>query len=165
MYIYPLKPDEIYHFGTKEHSGRYPWGSGDRPRQRLEKAKNIGKAVGKTAGKIATKTASVGGKAALQAGKTVGKIGMFGVKVAAATVFSTALKSAALAGIVAVGYHTLLGPAMASVLDGVVINAGKFVAKKGGDFLEDRLDNIASIGEKYIKENIINETIFKESKI
>lgn len=32
--------NEIYHFGTKEHSGRYPWGSGDRPKQRLEKAKN-----------------------------------------------------------------------------------------------------------------------------
>lgn len=155
MYIYPPSPDEIYHFGTKEHSGRYPWGSGDRPKQRLEKAKNIGKTLGKTAGKIAIKTASVGGKAALQAGKTVGKIGMFGVKVAAATVFSTALKSAALAGIVAVGYHTLLGPAMASVLDGVAINAGKFVAKKGSDFLEDRLDNIVSIGEKYITENVL----------
>lgn len=37
MYIYPPKPDEIFHFGTKEHSGRYPWGSGGRPRQRLEK--------------------------------------------------------------------------------------------------------------------------------
>ena len=35
-----LKTDEIYHFGTKEHSGRYPWGSGERPRQRLEKRRN-----------------------------------------------------------------------------------------------------------------------------
>ena len=29
---------ELYHFGTKGHSGRYEWGSGDRPYQRLEKA-------------------------------------------------------------------------------------------------------------------------------
>lgn len=40
MYIYPLKSDEIYHYGTKEHSGRYPWGSGDRPKQRLESGKS-----------------------------------------------------------------------------------------------------------------------------
>lgn len=27
---------ELYHYGTPEHSGRYRWGSGDRPYQRLE---------------------------------------------------------------------------------------------------------------------------------
>lgn len=27
--------DELYHYGTKEHSGRYPWGSGEDPFQRL----------------------------------------------------------------------------------------------------------------------------------
>lgn len=27
---------ELYHYGTKEHSGRYRWGSGERPYQRLE---------------------------------------------------------------------------------------------------------------------------------
>lgn len=36
MYIYPIKPDEIYHYGMPERSGRYAWGSGDRPYQRLE---------------------------------------------------------------------------------------------------------------------------------
>lgn len=30
--------NELYHYGTKEHSGRYDWGSGDRPYQRLEGA-------------------------------------------------------------------------------------------------------------------------------
>ena len=29
--------DELYHFGVKERSGRYAWGSGKRPHQRLEK--------------------------------------------------------------------------------------------------------------------------------
>lgn len=37
MYIYPIRPDEIYHYGMPERSGRYAWGSGDRPYQRLEK--------------------------------------------------------------------------------------------------------------------------------
>lgn len=39
FYKTPLKPDEIYHFGTKRHSGRYPWGSGDRPYQSEEESK------------------------------------------------------------------------------------------------------------------------------
>ena len=25
--------DELYHYGTPRHSGRYPWGSGDDPYQ------------------------------------------------------------------------------------------------------------------------------------
>lgn len=28
-------PEELLHYGTKEHSGRYPWGSGENPYQRL----------------------------------------------------------------------------------------------------------------------------------
>lgn len=36
FYIPPVKPDEIFHYGMPERSGRYPWGSGDRPYQRLE---------------------------------------------------------------------------------------------------------------------------------
>ena len=26
--------DELWHYGTKRHSGRYPWGSGENPYQR-----------------------------------------------------------------------------------------------------------------------------------
>ena len=26
--------DELYHYGTPRHSGRYPWGSGENPYQR-----------------------------------------------------------------------------------------------------------------------------------
>lgn len=37
FYKYPIKPNEIYHYGMPERSGRYAWGSGDRPYQRLEK--------------------------------------------------------------------------------------------------------------------------------
>ncbi len=33
---------DIYHFGVKGKSGRYPWGSGGRPYQRLEKPKRGG---------------------------------------------------------------------------------------------------------------------------
>lgn len=36
MYVYPIKPTELYHYGMPERSGRYAWGSGDRPYQRLE---------------------------------------------------------------------------------------------------------------------------------
>lgn len=36
MYIQPQKSDEIFHYGIKRRSGRYPWGSGGRPYQRLE---------------------------------------------------------------------------------------------------------------------------------
>lgn len=45
FYIYPLKPDEIYHFGVSKRngakvgSGRYPLGSGDRPYQDLKAEK------------------------------------------------------------------------------------------------------------------------------
>lgn len=34
MYSAPIQPDELYHYGIKRRSGRYPWGSGDRPYQR-----------------------------------------------------------------------------------------------------------------------------------
>lgn len=33
FYNYPVRPDEIYHFGIKRRSGRYPYGSGERPYQ------------------------------------------------------------------------------------------------------------------------------------
>lgn len=36
FYTFPLRPDEIAHYGMPERSGRYAWGSGDRPYQRLE---------------------------------------------------------------------------------------------------------------------------------
>lgn len=68
--------NELYHYGTKRHSGRYPWGSGERPYQgdpqerkarRKAKLQEFGqkaKKVAKTAGKIA-------GRAALSAGVSV----------------------------------------------------------------------------------------------
>lgn len=56
MYIYPIKPDEIFHYGIKEKSGRYPWGSGERPKQRLEKAS---KTVGRAALSLISPTAAI----------------------------------------------------------------------------------------------------------
>ena len=32
---------ELYHYGTKEHSGRYPFGSGERPYQRLQSSRGL----------------------------------------------------------------------------------------------------------------------------
>lgn len=37
MYAYPLRSNEIYHYGIKRRSGRYPYGSGTRPFQDREK--------------------------------------------------------------------------------------------------------------------------------
>lgn len=39
MYQYPIRPSEIYHYGIKGRSGRYPYGSGSRPYQDREEAK------------------------------------------------------------------------------------------------------------------------------
>lgn len=35
-----MKLGYLVHYGTPRHSGRYPWGSGKRPKQRLECSKN-----------------------------------------------------------------------------------------------------------------------------
>lgn len=35
-----MKLGYLVHYGTPRHSGRYPWGSGKRPKQRLEQPKN-----------------------------------------------------------------------------------------------------------------------------
>lgn len=47
MYVYPPRSNEIYHYGIKRRSGRYPWGSGDRPYQstksKLTSSENISK--------------------------------------------------------------------------------------------------------------------------
>lgn len=32
-----MYPEELFHYGTKGRSGRWPWGSGERPYQRLKK--------------------------------------------------------------------------------------------------------------------------------
>ncbi len=56
MYDYELAPDELMHYGTKRHSGRYPWGSGDDPYQHeggIHGAVNDLKAKGLTEGDIA----------------------------------------------------------------------------------------------------------------
>lgn len=40
MYKYPTRSNEIYHYGIKRRSGRYPYGSGKRPYQDREKKIN-----------------------------------------------------------------------------------------------------------------------------
>lgn len=43
-YYYMVSPrsDYLAHYGVKERSGRYKWGTGERPRQRLEQPKRMG---------------------------------------------------------------------------------------------------------------------------
>lgn len=36
---YLVNPNDLLHYGTPRHSGRYPWGSGDRPYQNREERK------------------------------------------------------------------------------------------------------------------------------
>lgn len=33
FYVFPPRPDDIMHYGIKRKSGRFPWGSGERPYQ------------------------------------------------------------------------------------------------------------------------------------
>lgn len=64
MYVCPIKPNEIYHYGMPERSGRYAWGSGDRPYQRLEgKASKMEKRLNKKFMRIDTKTSKLQTKA------------------------------------------------------------------------------------------------------
>lgn len=42
FYSIPPKPEDIFHYGVKGKSGRYPWGSGGRPYQRLEGTRGRG---------------------------------------------------------------------------------------------------------------------------
>lgn len=68
MYIYPPKPDEIYHFGVSKRngakigSGRYPLGSGKRPYQDSDShAVKVAKIQNKMANKhFRNKATSVG---------------------------------------------------------------------------------------------------------
>lgn len=36
MYTHPIRPNELYHYGMPRRSGRYPWGSGERPLRRIK---------------------------------------------------------------------------------------------------------------------------------
>lgn len=64
-----IRPDyrdryELYHFGVQGRSGRYPWGSGYRPYQRLEgKRSKMEKRLGKKFSKANAKTGTLQNKA------------------------------------------------------------------------------------------------------
>lgn len=40
FYVLPPTPNDIYHYGIKRKSGRYPWGSGERPYQSVNGGKD-----------------------------------------------------------------------------------------------------------------------------
>lgn len=41
MYVYPIRSNELYHFGIKRRSGRYQWGSGERPFQSRKEQRHV----------------------------------------------------------------------------------------------------------------------------
>lgn len=62
MYVICTPKREIYHFGVKRRSGRYPYGSGERPYQdressKMDKRNNIKKNIKTTAKILATSAA------------------------------------------------------------------------------------------------------------
>lgn len=70
MYEYYPRPDEIYHFGVQGRSGRYPWGSGDRPYQRLEgKRSSMERKLGRSFSKANKRTSRLQTKANRQFNK------------------------------------------------------------------------------------------------
>lgn len=152
MYVYPLKPDEIYHFGTKEHSGRYPWGSGERPRQRLEKPKMSAEEKAERSRARAEKAK----KAVKGVGKLALKSALTGATIAAKVVFSSAITSATLAGVAAAGYAAITSPEMAQLMDNLAIKAGNFLVdryvRRGIGYAANNTDEIVALGEQYLNE-------------
>ena len=151
MYIPHTKPDEIYHFGIKERSGRYPWGSGDRPYQRFEKPK----ISPEERAERSRKRAETAKKVAKSIGNLVLKSALTGATVATKVVCSSAITSATLVGIAAAGYNAITSPQMSSILDQLAIKAGEFVydryIRKGMNYADNNLDELLEIGEYYLK--------------
>lgn len=129
MYIYPLKPEEIYHFGTKEHSGRYPWGSGDRPYQ-SEKRSLPTTSDPETDFKKSSKLKSVG--------KIVGK-----------SMLKLAITSAKAAIFAAAGSAFITSEVGGEILDAVIFKSGTFLL---GSFARGGVSELYQIGQDFIDE-------------
>lgn len=141
--------NELYHFGMPRRSGRYPYGSGDRPYQgeqkkltqeeryerslaRKEKAKKAAKAVGNLALKSA----------------------LTGLTVASKVVFSSAVTSATLVGVAAVGYNFITSPECTSLINHAMTKAGTWFfdnyIRSTVQMADQNLDMYVAIGEQYL---------------
>lgn len=65
------KYQDLLHFGIKQRSGRYPWGSGDRPYQRLEGQNSTRRGIVRKVGRAVGKALKVTTKATVIAGATL----------------------------------------------------------------------------------------------
>lgn len=151
FYNYPVRPDDVMHFGVKRKSGRYPWGSGERPYQgdspdvirqqkaeRAAKRKESVKNAAKSVGKLALRSA------------------LFGATVAAKVVFSSAITSATLVGIASVGFQTINSPEFTSLVDHAMVSAGNWFVdtyvRRGVSYADSNLELALSQGEAYLNE-------------
>lgn len=133
---------ELFHYGTPRHSGRYPYGSGDRPYQDREPYR------------IEERKESRVKKALKSAGKLAGKSALLGASIAARVVFSSAITSATLVGIAAAGFQFINSPAVVALLDGLAIKAGNWLFEtyvmRGVNYANSNLDEVFEIGMKYL---------------
>lgn len=119
--------NELYHFGIKRRSGRYPWGSGDRPYQSEEKnIQTITDSTGKKEGKIK--------KVAKGLGKGILKL---------------ALTSAKLAALSSLGYGFIASEAGGKIMDAVIFKSGTFLL---GSFARGGVSELYQIGQDFIDE-------------
>lgn len=65
------KYQDLLHFGIKQRSGRYPWGSGDRPYQRLEGQSSTRRSIVRKVGRAIGKALKVTAKATVISGATL----------------------------------------------------------------------------------------------
>lgn len=113
MYYVTPRSDDLVHFGIKRRSGRYPYGSGERPYQDLEAAK----AERREKRKATMKKIASG----------LGKAAWTGVAVSLKVVASSAITSATIAGIATAGFQFLQSPAAQQMMNRIGVAAGNFV--------------------------------------
>lgn len=139
---------EIYHYGTKRHSGRYPYGSGNRPHQHDGRAG--GTSTGKSKEEKRAKRKEVTGKALDFTRKAV----WTGIAVALKVLASTAITSATLAGIGLAGMKFLESPECQQLIQKVGIIGGNFLFKNviepNAKLGAQNIDNLYLQGMNYL---------------
>lgn len=108
--------NELYHFGIKRRSGRYPWGSGSRPYQSEEQKAQ--KKQEKSAKRKETLK---------KIGAAAYKAAWVGVGVALKVIASTAITSMTLTGIGMAGLQFIQSPACQSIMNSIGVSAGRLL--------------------------------------
>lgn len=122
-------------------SGRYPYGSGDRPMQDIEYNR------GKNRSKIKN--------AAKTAGRIIVKSALLGATTAAKVILSTTVTGATLTGIAAVGFNFVSSPECQSLINNVANRAGTWFFKNyvesAATNANQNLDAYLYLGNEYLK--------------